>query len=79
MTFVVDAKIWLNEKKLQHLYQHFQSELVKWILYDHRKFKGDSVPLNNGLNLRLALSSVYFEFEEQCSVEVSNEPPILQP
>ena len=47
MTFVVDVKIRLNEKKLQHLYQHFYSELVKRMLYGHRKFEGDIVRLSN--------------------------------
>ena len=45
MTFSVDVEIQSIEKKLQHLYKHFQSELVKWILYGGTNFGGDSVPL----------------------------------
>ena len=40
----VTVKTWLIEKKLQHLYGHFQSELVKLTLCGHTNFEGDSVP-----------------------------------
>ena len=54
ITFLVHVKIPLNEKKPQHLCQHFQSELVKWILYGHRKFESEHCVTN----IHLAISSL---------------------